>query len=171
MQEENTPTLVKSVYELAQETEAIRKEIRYYIENFLPQIEYKVFQFKDEEGKFGAFAILREFRLMALLFNKQLKKYNLDARTKLIIFFGGKCQFCGKADKNLELHHRYKDGKNERAGFEAYGVYIFQYYLIHLEEAVARLKPLCPECHEEAHNGYGFGGSPFADWVGEILFR
>jgi hypothetical protein len=146
-------TVPKSMQEIFEEVKPLQKEIRLYIKDYLPRLHLKGFMF--EEQKLGPFAINRQFRLMCLLFRKQLKDYNLDPRSKLAIFFGAKCSLCASVD-NLELHHKHKDGKQDRAIFDEYEVSIWSYYLIHLDEAVDCLKLLCKNCHYEAHNSTGF---------------
>lgn len=154
----------KSLCDIAKETESLRNEIRYFIRDLLPQIEHKTFTYAGEEGKvFAPFCVIRQYRLVCLLFAKRLKKYNLDARNKVIVFFGAKCTNC-ESTESLQLHHIDMDGKNDRDIFEEYGVYIWQYYLTYLDEAVDRLELLCPECHEDAHNRSGLFTDVFREF-------
>jgi hypothetical protein len=151
----------KTPIEISEEIKTIRSEIIYYIENYLQNVHLKGFKFGKE--KYAPFVVLRQFRMMCLMFQRRLKKYNLDPRGKLLVFFGQKCSMCGKTE-NLEIHHRFKDGKNDRSTFEDYEVFMWTYYLIHLEEAYERLRVLCNECHDDAHNGSGIG-----DLFGDVM--
>lgn len=143
----------KTPIEIYKEIENIRNEIIYYIDHYLPQIHMKVFVF-GKDTQLGPFAVIRDFRMMCLMFQKRLKKYNLDPRQKVLIFLNPKCRRCGSLE-DLAIHHRYKDGKADRSTFDDYEVYIWTYYLIHLEEAQNRLTVLCKDCHEQVHNGEG----------------
>jgi len=137
--------------QLPSEVESLRQEIIYWIENYLPQMHLKNFIYDGE--KYDYRTIQREFRLLCMQFINILKPFNLDPRQRLVIFFGSKCSECNSTD-DLELHHINNDGKLDRETFRCCQVYIWKYYLIHLDEAYDTFELLCRDCHR-GDSGFG----------------
>lgn len=138
----------KAYYEAYRESHKEQKKAYYkaYYESHKEQFKAYRESYKEQRKAYYESHKERSIAQSLARYAKMVKIYN---REKLIKLLGNKCSICGIDDIIvLQLDHIYGGGNKDLISLKNTR---YEYYIMHIEEAKAKLQVLCANCHLRKH--------------------